>query len=257
LADQIDVGTWLSKMKSAFSGEADVSASVRRELEAMQRLRSKLVVEVMNPARTTRETLAAIVEQVRDQDVVISQPSTGALTRPLAAGERVVLQLPAPGGVNAGEARVLGRIKLPSGGKRMFFGYRLTIPERFQFIERRLHPRFALGRAALRAQLAPIADETAEVSAALSGLLVDISLGGAQVMLEGEAAAPKPGTTLTLTANFPAPVGSIAHPVTVARAEHDASTNVTRIGLQFDAPVPNLDAFLDVLKSANARKGSG
>jgi c-di-GMP-binding flagellar brake protein YcgR len=251
------VGTWLSKVKSTLSGEAEVTAHVRRELQAMQRSRSRLVLEIVSPATTQREALATVVEQVRDQDIIISQPSAGAHTLPLAAGERVMLHFPVSGGVNAGEARVLGRIKLPSGGKRMFFGYRLTIPTRFQTIERRLHPRYMFDKAiAPHVRLVPTTNDSSEPAPALSGVLVDISLGGAQVKIEGDAPAVKLGTKLVVSAELPKPVGAIEHPVTVMRTEHDSIANMTRVGLQFDVAVPNLPQLLALLQSLNARRGT-
>ena len=250
------MATWLSKVKSALTGEAEMALQVRRELEAMQRSRAKLHIEIATAGGAAREALASSVEQVRDDDVIISQPSSGATTRPLAAGERVLLQFTAGGGVVVGAARVLGRIKLPSGGKRMFFGYHVTIPDRFQIIERRQHERITLDEETAPQVHLMRATPTAEPRTPFSATLVDISVGGAQVRIDADAPMVLHEAKLLLVADFPMPVGSIVHPVTVMRVTQDANSGATRLGLQFDAPVPNLDQFLEVLKTRQARRST-
>lgn len=242
------VGTWLNKMKSALSGDAEIAARVRRELQALQRSRAKLIVTVTNPVTNEQESLATMVEQVREADLIISQPSSGAATRPLATGERVQLQFATAGGLTGGEARVLGRIKLPSGGKRMFFGYRVTVPEFLRTIERRQHERIRMERgSAPIVHLLPTIDGERDPTATLTGHILDISLGGTQVLV-AEPVAIKQGDKLKLDAEFPPPVGAVVHPVTVMRVEKDPNTNETRVGLHFSAPVPNLDQLIEQLK---------
>ncbi len=247
--------TWLSKVRSTLTGEAEAAQAVRRELEALQRSRAKLVIEVTKPGSAEPEALTTIVEQVRDEDIVISQPSAGALNRPLATGERVLLRFTLATGVNVGESRSLGRIKLPSGGKRMFFGYRLSIPPRFETLDRRDHRRVALDEAtAPVVHLTPVSQDDEAPRPSCSATMMDISLSGVQVKLETEHALFNVGDAMQLIADFPMPVGSIVHPVVVTRLEHDASERTTRAGLQFTAPVPNLEQFLETLQSRLARR---
>jgi len=257
LADIGDVGTWLNKMKQALNGEAGSSAMVRKELQAMQRSREKLTLEPLSAPSSSSDALACVVEQVRENDLVISQPSAGALTRPLATGERLALSFASSRGLCTGEARVLGRIKLPSGGNKLFFGYRLSMPERLDVLDRRGHRRIPLDRGvAPHVHLMTLPGETTDVlCASISGSIVEISLSGMQVKLDGSAGPVNPGSKLILNADFPLPVGTISHPVKVVRFDHDPQTGVTRLGLKFESPVPNLPQFLTAYESRMARRG--
>jgi len=244
-------------MKSALTGEAEIAARIRRELQALQRSRAKMNLELISMLGGNPETLATVVEQVREKDIIISQPSSGALTRPLAGGDRVRLCFAASGGISTGEARVLGRIKMQSGGKGMFFGYRVSIPTQMQTVERRQHPRipFEYGSEPMVHLTSSTDGASEEARASLSGHMQDISIGGAQVRIDGSAPPIKPGARMMLISDFPMPVGSVNHPVTVQRVERDPNTGVTRLGLQFATRIPNLAAFLETLQARRTRRG--
>jgi c-di-GMP-binding flagellar brake protein YcgR len=251
-----DVGTWLTKMKQALSGEAEVIASIRKELSALQRSRAKVTLQLVGP-NAPNESLASVIEHVRANDIVISQPSSGALTRPLAAGERVRIMFATSSGLNAGESRVIGRIKLPSGAGGTFFGYRLSIPVSLHTVDRREFRRIPMEKtSAPLVHLAMKNESNAGMAcASASGSIMDISMGGMQVRLDGSAGPINPGSSVTIIADFPPPVGSINHPAKVVRFDHDPQTGLTRLGLQFEAPIPNLARFLSQFEKRSARRG--
>lgn len=256
-ADHDDVGTWLSKVKQALNGEGDVAAQVRMELHALQRSRGKLSLDVKNQATSQVEVLASVIEHVRDGDIVISQPSLGAFTRQLATGEQVRISFASSNGLCSGESRVLGRIKMQSGGKGLFFGYRLAIPERLNAVDRREHRRIKMSEGSgSQVHLATVSPKGSGISCvSVSGSIIEMSQSGMQVKLDGSAGPINPGSSLMLMANFPPPVGQVNHPVKVARFDHDPQTGVTRLGLKFEAPIPNLGRFLALYEQRSARRG--
>src|SRR5262245_4601231 len=120
---------WLAKLVHALSGGADPHDAVRSALRAALRARAKVSLDTLNPAQQSI-VMSASLEQVRDEDFVISQPSIGGLTHPLAFGEELRIGFQNYSKHHSAITRCLGRIRIPSGsGKLTLFAYRLALPD--------------------------------------------------------------------------------------------------------------------------------
>ena len=222
--------------------------SVRRLLSVAQRDRAKLALEVATGAHTL--VMTTTIEQVRDDDFVISQPVIGALTHPLAFGEDIKIGFVHSAVHYSGHSRCLGRIKIPSGGSgksgrgeevQVLYAYRLTLPDSFRAEDRRAEPRVQVGLAGpIEAQLyAPSADE-----GPVLGNIVDISMAGARIITQSISGRIGPGRALYLKAMLPEPAGLLDELVNVVRVDCDSRTGQCTIGLRFQRRVEALERLL-------------
>lgn len=118
---------FLGSIKRALAGQEQPKDRVRRLLIAAQRSHASVQLESTIAAAESGTPVASI-EQVRAEDLIISQPLIGGRTHPLAVNEPLQIRVRAESGSMIGQTRSLGRIKLPSGGERVFYGYRLALP---------------------------------------------------------------------------------------------------------------------------------
>lgn len=115
---------WLSKVKDVFGVGAEVRA---RAVAAIKRAQSH-TIELVADTRDPSDAYTAIIEQTRDADFIISQPSAGGLTHPLRTREQFLITIETLKGKLTGRSHVIGRYKTPSGGTGTIFGYRMSMP---------------------------------------------------------------------------------------------------------------------------------
>ena len=106
----------------ALYGDPTGRDRVRRSLIAAQRDGARLELEPLAAAAEPPTAMLATVEQVRQADMIISQPATGGRNRVLSTGETLHLRFFGPEGGLGGNTTCLGRIKIPQLGISYAFG---------------------------------------------------------------------------------------------------------------------------------------
>jgi c-di-GMP-binding flagellar brake protein YcgR len=240
------VGHWISKLARALTGE-DAREEAREILRAACADRVRLKLEPVRTAVENATVMTAAIEQVRDDDVIISQPSIGGVARPLVDGEtlRVSLALKSLGRV-AGEAEVLGRYKIPSGGGAPLRGYRLSIPDELTEDDRRASKR--------RTMAANLAREVEiyrrDGDEPIRGVVQNLSIGGMQIRTHDSQPNLRPGERVRLVVHLPPPVGGINRVVTIARLAGQRTPRHKVIGIAFEREIPGLAELLSGRKRA-------
>ena len=239
------MGAWLSKVVHALATLGDPYEAVRPPLQAAQRARGKILVEVASG--NAASVMNATIEQVRSDDFIISQPMIGGHTHPLAFGETMRLNFTVENVTYTGQSRCLGRIKIPAGqgaggrgGEQVIFAYRLAMPHRLSSDDQRTQPRVQLGlEAAAEAQLyAP-----GSPGVPLLGRMVDISMTGARIISGMQVLWIFPGQSVYLKVKLPDPVGLIDEMVDVARIESEAHGERS-IGIRFRKRIDGLEDLI-------------
>jgi c-di-GMP-binding flagellar brake protein YcgR len=249
------MAAWLAKMMGALAGQSEVRSSAKQALQAAQRDRVKIALEIINSASPHTSVLNTTIEQVRDEDLVISQPSVGGLTHPLAFGEQVRISFINKSMYHIAESRCLGRVKIPSGGgSQLLFAYRLAMPDTMRHEDRRNQPRVSLGDdMAFEAQLyAPACDGP------LLGTVLDISMGGARVRTPMAAGRIEAGQEIYLKTLLPEPVGLLDELVQVTRIENESrASNGQIFGLTFKRRIEGLSELIRSAQSREVRRKAG
>lgn len=229
---------WLNKMFGALAGQGSSPADVLRLLQSAQRSRVRVSLEVIGSSRPQNVFMTTFIEQVRDSDIVVSQPSIGGLTHPLAFNETLRLSFFAQGLHHTGQTRCLGRVKVPSGGggRQMLFAYSLALPEQLTSEDRRSEPRVSLSF-----DVNPEAHLYGPDSEGpVLGSIADVSMTGARICTPMNGAGIQPGQEIHLKAMLPEPVGLVDEIVHVARVESDSRTGQNTIGIAFARRIPGL-----------------
>jgi hypothetical protein len=228
-----------SKMMNALSGQSDSLAAVRLTLEAAQQSRTKIAIEPRGANQPG--VMTALIEQVREQDFVISQPSIGGMTHPLAFGETMRISFVNQAMYHSGETKCLGRVKIPSGQSgHTLFGYSMALPAAMDAEDRRSAPRVRLDFQRLpEAQLYSPA-----LKGPVFGYVTDISMTGASVRTPLAAGRIIPGQEIFLKASLGEPVGVLDEVVDVARVHAEASSEQQIIGISFRRRIEGLDRLL-------------
>lgn len=237
------MAAWLSKVLNVLSPPDAAHEEVRRKLEAAQRARVKLWLEVGSPGRLT--LLGTTVEQVRSADIIIAQPSVGGLTHPLTVGERLRLGFVHERKHYSGQTQCLGRITIPAGSvtsasDALLYAYRLAFPKQLQVEDRRKEP-----RANLLLDPAPEAQVYApSLAGPVFGRILDISMSGSRIRTPLTIKGVAVGQEVFLKALLPEPVGLIDQPVEVVRLEADYRTGDHLISVRFVDRIPGLADLL-------------
>ena len=233
------MAAWLSSVKRALGAGPNAKERVRLLLKEAYCARTTLDLEPLNQAGLHKLVLAATIEQVREDDLIISQPLIGALNHPLATGEELLMSfgVGSVGGVS-GKTQALGRVQVPSGGPRLLYGYRLAMPAVLCAGERRRHRRVTFGSSPPpAAALYPRPKD-----APLRGILMDISIRGMLIRIlhepECELALQQ---RVRLSVQLPPPVGVLDENVTVVRVAPSANRTNNYIGVAFDGEVEGLE----------------
>ena len=239
------MATWWSKWLHALPALMHPKHAVRQALHAAQRDRVKVSLEM--PNGTEAAHLITVIEQIRNEDVVIAQPSIGGQIFPLAFGEKIRMSFTINDVHYAGETRCLGRIKVRAGGapraaaiESMIFAYRLTLPDSLTKQEHRASPRVKLFESPIEAQLySPV-----EGSGMMIGRLLDLNMTGAKVGTLIRASWLAPGKSAFLKIMLPEPVGLLDELVDVARLEEAEPGQEQVIGIKFRRRIEGLEEFI-------------
>jgi PilZ domain len=244
------MAAWFAKMIGALGGAAELHHSPRQVLQLAQRDRAKIALEALHPAAPNTTVLTTTIEQVREDDLVISQPVIGGLTHPLAFGEDLRLTFVNQRMHHTGVTKCLGRVKIPAGGSQTLFAYRLAMPVSLQSEDRRQHPRLDLPMSlSCEAHLyAPACDGP------VLGTMVDVSMGGARIRTAMATDRIAAGQEIFLKAMLPEPVGLLDELVQVTRLEIDERTGGATIGLSFKRRIHGLAELMKAEESRQLRK---
>ena len=236
-------------MRSALGGGPDPRAGVRRLLVAAQRARTKLELLVQSPINDQGVTLAATIEQIGDREFIISRPVVGGAPHQLAPHDRLRMSFITTTKRYSADTCCLGRAKIPSGGKRLLYGYRLLLPETLQAEERRSYLRTTVGY-----DLAPTAELISfGFNAAVKGMIIDLNAGGVQIRgdLIGRFAL---GQQVYVKAELPEPAGVIREMGEVAWMRRGKIEGQMILGIRFLEPVPSLGKFVRITENRRARR---
>jgi hypothetical protein len=252
------MGTWFSKVISALGGEQDGKQRAMHLLHAAQRARLKLNLEVNSGSNAV--VLVTTVEQVRENDFVVSQPTIGGLTHPLAFGETIIIGIAKDNAYHTARSQCMGRVRIPSGGggnsgggaansggggapspDALLYAYRLAMPVGVHSRERRAEPRIALRFTGdVEAQLYA----HAMIDGPILGTIDNVSMSGASIITNLPPKRLQRGQTLYLKARLPDPGGLIDDLVTIAHMEVNAKTGLCTIGVQFQQRVAAIENLL-------------
>ena len=234
------MGQWISKLARVLSGE-DSPDGARELLQAAYADRVKLKLEPLKTSVENATVMTATIEQVRQDDVIISQPVIGGVTRPLVTGEtlRISLSLKSAGRL-AGEVEVLGRHKIPSGGDAPLQGYRLSLPQELSDEDRRSSKRREMAsNLAREVELYHSGDDEP-----IRGVVQNLSIGGMQIRTHDSQPRLRPGERVRLVVHLPPPVGGLNRMVTVARLASNRNPRHRVIGIAFERGIPGLAELL-------------
>jgi len=234
------VGQWISKLARALAGE-DAKDEAREHLRTAYADRVKLKLEPLKTSVENATVMTAAIEQVADDEVIISQPVIGGVTRPLVTGEtlRISLNLKSVGRL-AGEVEVLGRHKIPSGGGAPLQGYRLSMPQELDDEDRRSAKRREMASNLAREVELYRQDDDEPIR----GVVQNLSTGGMQIRTHDSQPRLRPGERVRLVVHLPRPVGGVNRMVTVARLAGDRNPRHRVIGITFQREIPGLAELL-------------
>ena len=230
----------MSKISRALAGD-DTRREALLALAAAHEARVKLKLEPLKTSIANATVMTAAIEQV-GEDLIISQPVIGGVTRPLLTGEqlRLSFSLKELGHVT-GESEVVGRFKIPSGGGEPLHGYRLTIPQELFPDERRESGR-AGGSVNLAREVELYRRPDEEP---IRGVVQNLSQGGMQIRTHDAPEPPlRPGERVRLIVHLPAPVGGVNRMVTIARLSSNRNPRHRVIGIAFQHDIPGLRELL-------------
>jgi c-di-GMP-binding flagellar brake protein YcgR len=249
------MAAWLTKIMGALAGQSETKSTARQALDSAQRDRIKIALEVISPGSNHSTVYSTTIEQVRDEDLVINQPSVGGLTHPLAFGETLRMSFILNSMHYSAETRCMGRVKIPSGsGSQLLFAYRLAMPETIRSEDRRASPRVSLGDdLAFEAQLyAPTCDGP------MLATVLDLSMGGARVRTPMALGKLEPGQEVYLKTMLPEPVGLLDELVQVERIENEQRGVPGQIiGLSFKRRIEGLAELIRTAQLRVTRRKAG
>jgi len=231
----------MDKIARALAGE-DAHDEAKEVLRAAYDARSKLKLEPLKTSIANATVMSAMIEQVGEDVLIISQPVIGGVARRLVAGEhlRLSFSLKEVGHV-MGETEVLGRSKIPSGGANPLFGYRLTIPQELFPDERRESNRGNQGLNLAR----EVEIYRSPGDDPIRGVVQNLSIGGMQIRTHDSPEPPlRPGQRVRVVVHLPAPVGGVSRMVTIARLAGARNRRHRIIGIAFEREIAGLRELL-------------
>lgn len=237
---------WLAKVKRALGAEPDAARRVGLLLKEAHRARVTVDLEPVNQSGPHKLVLAATIEQVLDDGVVISQPLIGALNHPLTTGEHLVMSFGVDSvGRVSGKTQAMGRVQVPSGGARLLYGYRLATPTVLCADERRANRRVTFGSGPPPAAALYLGAKDSP----LRGTVQDISAGGILIrVLQEPNLELRLQQRVHLSVQLPPPVGVIDERVTIVRVAPGTNRTHTYIGIAFEGELAGLEDLVRELK---------
>lgn len=247
------MAAWLTKMLGSLGAPAEARLSPRQVLQIAQRGRLKVALELLNSPTAQASVLTTTIQQVREEDIVIGQPTIGGLTHPLAFGEELRLSFFNQDMHHIAQTRCLGRVKIATGGNQTLFAYRLEMPATILSNDRRPHPPVALPLdLSCEAHL-----YTPSCDGPVLGMMLDISMGGARIRTCLASDRIQQGLEVYLKAMLPEPVGLLDELVQVVRMEVDENTGEATVGVSFRRRIEGLAELIRFAQSRGTRHKAG
>lgn len=244
------VSSLFKKLRQALGGEDQQVRSIRNALEEAGR--HSRTVELIPLAVTPQlegRTLTAAIELVREADVVISQPMIGGRNYPLAKNEGFRLVVMGPEGPLGGQTKALGRIKIPAGGGKMLYGYRLEFPEAMSRTDRRDSRRFRIEKhLQAEVELFPLNRKQP-----VRGTLIDLSITGLLIRGESAEVTSLIGKDAVVKVSLPDPVGDLVQVVSLVRCSRPDRRGTQEIAVQFKQPIPAIEQLIHQAETGQLR----
>ena len=230
----------MSKLSRAIGGD-DPRQEAVLALAAAHKAHVKLKIEPLKTSIANATIMTAAIEHVGEY-LIINQPDIDGVSRPLLDGEqlRLSFSLKEIGHV-MGEAEVIGRFKIPSGGDgEPLHGYRLTIPKELFPDERRDSDRAGSVNLAREVELYRSPSEEP-----IRGVVTNLSQGGMQIRTHNPPEPPlRSGERVRLIVHLPPPVGGINRMVSIARLAGKRNPRHRIVGISFEREIPGLRELL-------------
>lgn len=244
------MGAWLSRVRQALSGRTTARGAVRRALISAQRSRARVELQPVWHRGELAKVIEATIEQVRANDLVISQPTIDGFRHPLAMREQLRMSFLTDDGLMTGRTEAKGRIKVPSGGEQMILGYRLTIPRSLEIDSRREHERvLVIPGLILEAEL-----HTFSQHQPIHGVVLDISEGGMKIRCRNAKGKLGNGQRVYLKVELPDPIGLLTEMVRIIHVSPDERMDRHLIGIAFRHRIGGLGQFLEQHEKKQRRR---
>ena len=190
------------------------------------------------------------IEQVRANDLVISQPTIDGLSHPLVTGEQLRMTFLTDDGLMSGRTESKGRFKVPSGGEQMILGYRLTIPRSLAVESGREYERvLVIPGLILEAEL-----HTFSQHQPIHGVVLDISEGGMKIRCRNAKGKLGNGQRVYLKVELPDPIGLLTEMVRIVHISPDDRMDRHLVGISFRHRIDGLGHFLEQHEKKQRRR---
>jgi c-di-GMP-binding flagellar brake protein YcgR len=242
------VGKFFDNIKSAISGE-DPLEQVRAHLRHAQRSRAKVFLHSID-SKEAQPSLITQIEQVEKDAFQITRPAAGGVLHPLAVNERFEMTFMDGRHRYGGETSCLARVRIPSGGSRVLFGYRMSLPNQLIAHERREHARATVGF-----DLAPKVEISSfSFEGVVRGTMIDVSAGGMQVRTYTAKGRLTLDQQVFVNCALPDPVGELSEVMRIAYLGEGKVEGQVIIGLAFRDRVETIDQFVRRYELQRARR---
>jgi hypothetical protein len=243
----LDMTGWLKNLHDRVLGESAPQAAARIRLEEAQRVRSRVDLTLLTPDGSPGDDRhsAVTIEQVRENDIIISQPMINGSKLPLTTNEHVLLTIVTPGGTAlTGQSKCLGRFKTASGGEGIFYGYLMELPQALFADERRTEERRRIPvECSPQAQL-----RTLDGAVPIHGVIENISTGGLRLRCRNAGDKLQRDQIAYVDFELPEATGPFSSPVRICDvsllAEGDEAR---RVSVAFDQPQPALMEYMELI----------
>lgn len=229
---------------------------VHRLLVEAYRTSTKIELEPLSQSSLHKLVLIATIEDVRENEIIISQPLVGSLNHPLATGEhfRFLINSKSLGHLS-GKTESLGRIEIESSEARMIYGYRMSLPAslRVATSQKKLRVRFGSGPPPsvalyLRRKCIPLRGTVQDITP--TGMLIQVLHKGEQELELGQK--------VHLSVHLPEPVGSVGVEVTIIRLAPSSNKVNNYIGVSFAREIEGLETLIKKMQNpSNSLKKAG
>lgn len=247
-----NMAEWFAKFKDAISAPAREAEMTRTLVEEAWRRRVRIELRGKREGDRPSRLATTLIEEVSANDLVIAQPMAGRAVRPLFPGEELEIAFTLDRGRYCAETRALGRITLPSGAAGSFYGYRIALPTAFNTAERRGRGRVSIGfDTMLKVHLVALE----RFDPPLTGVVHDLGTGGCRVRSREARGRVGVGDRFVVHVTVP-DTPPVAAPATVTHVRPGRNPEDTLIGLRFDSPLEQLQAFVRNAEERRRRRFS-
>lgn len=233
---------WLERMFAALAGTPDAATEVRRHLGTALRQRARIDLELVghHSARCPGH-LVTTIEQLREADMIIAQPTSGGLPFPLTTGEHLRLGFINGLSTVSAEIHCLGRFRTRSGTGGPFYGYRLTMPGHLTVEPRKTFMPQEAGLALIsEVELVP----TDERSSIVRGIVHDMFPMGLKIRSRNAAGRLEIGQRVYVRGTFAPPVGELTEMAHVTGVSPGDADDQRVVSIEFDRRLESYESLV-------------